>query len=226
MASAVRAAKRALRSEVKAALGAMAPDERGRQQLELTRRVISHPRFLAARRIGIYLSLSDEPDTSAILESAFLRGTACFVPRYAHGAPAGLAGSPALADSSESPAAAAPPPDMELLRVASMEDVLSLPLTPWRIPQPAMDDDSREDAIQGGGLDLLIVPGLAFSRDGRRLGRGKGFYDRFLCRLRSAARGSALAPHPYTLAIAFSMQIHEDIPTEHVDELIDEVLTV
>uniref|UniRef100_S4R917 5-formyltetrahydrofolate cyclo-ligase n=1 Tax=Petromyzon marinus TaxID=7757 RepID=S4R917_PETMA len=166
------------------------------------RQVISHPRFLAARRIGIYLSLPEEPDTSAILESAFLRGMACFVPRYA----------------------AAPPPDMELLRVASMEDVLSLPLTPWRIPQPAMDDDSREDAIQGGGLDLLIVPGLAFSRDGRRLGRGKGFYDRFLCRLRSAARGSALAPHPYTLAVAFSVQIHEDIPTEHVDELINEVL--
>nr|XP_032812681.1 5-formyltetrahydrofolate cyclo-ligase-like [Petromyzon marinus] len=226
MPSVVRAAKRALRSEVKAALRAMAPEERGRQQLELTRRVISHPRFLAARRIGIYLSLPEEPDTSAILESAFLRGMACFVPRYAHGAPAGRAGSPASPDSSKSPAAAAPPPDMELLRVASMEDVLSLPLTPWRIPQPAMDDDSREDAIQGGGLDLLIVPGLAFSRDGRRLGRGKGFYDRFLCRLRSAARGSALAPHPYTLAVAFSVQIHEDIPTEHVDELINEVLTV
>jgi len=59
-----------------------------------------------------------------------------------------------------------------------------------------------------GPIDLILVPGLAFDVHGRRLGFGKGYYDRFL------------ADHPESLraALAFSFQIFPDIPSEPHDQ--------
>ena len=70
-----------------------------------------------------------------------------------------------------------------------------------------------------GGLDLIIVPGLAFSPQGQRLGRGKGYYDTYLrgCWEKQGKR-------PSTVALAFKEQIYESIPVLETDELVDLVL--
>jgi 5-formyltetrahydrofolate cyclo-ligase len=48
------------------------------------------------------------------------------------------------------------------------------------VAQPE-DAEARENALSDGrGLDLIIVPGLAFTLEGDRLGRGKGYYDTYL----------------------------------------------
>ena len=52
---------------------------------------------------------------------------------------------------------------MEMLKVHSLEDVASLPLTAWRIPQPASDEGRENPLSSGHGLDLILVPGLGFS---------------------------------------------------------------
>ena len=62
--------------------------------------------------------------------------------------------------------------------------------------------------------DIIIVPGLGFSKDGKRLGRGKGFYDRYL------EHSSAVK-----IGIAFEMQISNDIPTDEHDVVMDFVVT-
>src|SRR3982750_3927024 len=54
-------------------------------------------------------------------------------------------------------------------------------------------------------IDLVLVPGLAFSRDRHRLGRGGGFFDRLL---------AGRAARAFKLAVCFSFQIVETIPTE------------
>ena len=55
---------------------------------------------------------------------------------------------------------------MEMLRVQSLADVASLPLTSWGIPQPA-SLEGRENALSSGrGLDLILVPGLGFTEVG------------------------------------------------------------
>ena len=64
--------------------------------------------------------------------------------------------------------------------------------------------------------DLILVPGLAFSLAGHRLGRGGGFYDRLLAgRARNAIK----------LGICFSLQLLESVPTEEHDALLDAVIS-
>lgn len=62
--------------------------------------------------------------------------------------------------------------------------------------------------------DIIIVPGLGFTKDGKRLGRGKGFYDRYL------EHSSAVK-----VGIAFDQQIEADLPTDGHDVLMDFVVT-
>lgn len=64
-------------------------------------------------------------------------------------------------------------------------------------------------------LDLVLVPGLAFDRMGRRLGRGKGFFDRLLTRARRARRWG----------VAFDLQLIEAVPAAPHDANLDVVVT-
>jgi 5-formyltetrahydrofolate cyclo-ligase len=64
-------------------------------------------------------------------------------------------------------------------------------------------------------LDAVIVPGLAFDKKGNRLGRGKGYYDRFLSRLPKKT---------YRLGLAFRQQILSSLPLAPHDRAVDKVL--
>ncbi len=65
-------------------------------------------------------------------------------------------------------------------------------------------------------IDLILVPGLAFSKDRHRLGRGGGFFDKLLAgRLKEA----------FKLGICFSFQLVEVVPTEGHDVVVDAVVT-
>lgn len=51
---------------------------------------------------------------------------------------------------------------MDMFKVASMEDIAALPKTKWNVSQPE-DVDARENALDSDeGLDLILMPGLAF----------------------------------------------------------------
>ncbi len=65
-------------------------------------------------------------------------------------------------------------------------------------------------------IDLIIVPGVAFTLDGKRLGRGKGYYDRFLSIPQVRAK---------TIGVCYLHQIVDDLPTEEHDVIMDEVVT-
>ena len=62
--------------------------------------------------------------------------------------------------------------------------------------------------------DLIVIPGLAFTRDGARLGRGGGHYDRLL----ADARGVAI-----TVGVAFDIQLVRELPWEPHDQRVDVV---
>jgi len=65
-------------------------------------------------------------------------------------------------------------------------------------------------------IDLVIVPGVAFTQQGYRLGRGGGYYDRFLKKLSGQA---------YSVALAFEMQIIKEIPLEESDMPVNCIIT-
>ncbi len=63
-------------------------------------------------------------------------------------------------------------------------------------------------------IDVTIVPGVSFDKDGNRLGRGKGYYDRLLPKLSS-----------YNIGICYAFQVSDKIPYEPYDRKMDAVLT-
>ncbi|TRY63957.1 hypothetical protein TCAL_07693 [Tigriopus californicus] len=107
---------------------------------------------------------------------------------------------------------------MDMVELMDLDDYDRLPLTRWNIKQPHEQDTHRPDALKSG-LDLILVPGLAFTASGQRLGRGKGYYDTYLQKCKSI-----LSPGPQTLALAFQEQIVDHIPTHDHDQSLDAVI--
>lgn len=78
-------------------------------------------------------------------------------------------------------------------------------------------DPHKTLSVKSEELDLVIVPGIAFDRTLNRLGRGAGFYDRFLATLTSKT---------VTVGVAFSFQVLEALPHQSSqDQKIDILIT-
>jgi 5-formyltetrahydrofolate cyclo-ligase len=63
-------------------------------------------------------------------------------------------------------------------------------------------------------IDVAVVPGMSFDDNGNRLGRGKGYYDRFLKNI----------PQAYKIGLCFDFQKSDIVPTEDTDIKMDEVI--
>jgi len=101
----------------------------------------------------------------------------------------------------------------ENLSLILVNDPTELVASRWQLREPVM----REPNLQAvDKIDLLLVPGLAFSHGGARLGRGGGFYDRLL------ARESVRA---FKLGVCFDMQAFAELPVESHDIAVDAVVT-
>lgn len=68
-------------------------------------------------------------------------------------------------------------------------------------------------------VDVILVPGLAFDRAGNRLGRGAGFYDRYISALKDSGH------NPTLIGVCYHAQIVESVPTEAHDHRVDRVIT-
>lgn len=96
--------------------------------------------------------------------------------------------------------------DLQIVPVTSTTDLKS---GAFGIKEPQEDGISDLSII-----DLVIVPGMAFDPDGRRLGRGKGYYDRLLVKMPSAFR----------IGVCHSWQIVPEVPHEFHDITMNKVL--
>ncbi|MGY8814188.1 MAG: 5-formyltetrahydrofolate cyclo-ligase [Gammaproteobacteria bacterium] len=77
------------------------------------------------------------------------------------------------------------------------------------IPEPKSLSDLSFD------IDLCMVPGVGFAKNGFRLGRGGGYYDKWLTKY----------PVKRSIAPAFECQIHKNIPVHKLDMTVDIIVT-
>ncbi|KAK7499722.1 hypothetical protein BaRGS_00009063 [Batillaria attramentaria] len=188
----LRQAKATLRKEVKKRLAALTTEDKQQQSQIVLNKVLASGWFKDSHRVSLFLSMPDEIDTLPLLRAALNAGKQCFIPYYK--------GS-----------------DMSMVPLASMADYENLPVTKWNIKQPA-EDDIRPDAINTGGLDVIFMPGLAFTKQGARLGRGKGYYDGYLTKCHNAGI------LPRTVALIFREQLVDFVPIGETDVLVQDVL--
>jgi 5-formyltetrahydrofolate cyclo-ligase len=155
----------------------------GKDQLSriICRALADLPEYAAARSVLFYVDIRAEVRTQPFLPTALAEGKEVVVP-YCR------------ADR------------LELFRLESMADLAA---GSFQILEPRPElrvQSQRRVAIDQ--IDLVIVPGVAFDRDGARLGHGQGYYDRLLAGARRQTP---------RIALAFECQIFPTLPTAQHD---------
>ena len=173
-------AKKALRQSIKTKLSALDSETITRQSAVAQNIILTLPQYNNATRISIYLSMPKaEAETDILVQHALRTGKEVFVP-YIYRPQSG-------------PGEAKQRSIIEMLQLRSLAEYEGLGRDSWGIPSlPAEGIESRENAAggeglysaveSGAGLDLIVVPGVAFDHGMNRLGHGAGFYDEFLTR--------------------------------------------
>ena len=177
--------KKILRQKVLKQRNAFSVKEKNPAELRMLKFLQAWEVFRQAETIHIYISKKEEPDTSLIIESAWESGKTVAVPCV-------------LKDTFE----------LFHSQLKSFEDLCFGSLGVLE-PSPEV-----RIVMAPESFDLVIIPGIAFDRQGGRLGYGKGYYDRFL------EKTSA-----FHLALAFEFQLVEKVPTEKHDVPMNGILT-
>ena len=107
---------------------------------------------------------------------------------------------------------------LDVYRVTNLQHDLA-PGT-WNIREPLPERCVKVDSLEE--VDFILLPGVAFERDGARLGYGGGFYDKLLARLNE---NSGAAHSLALVAGAYSMQLVADIPQEATDRRVQWLVT-
>ena len=178
--------KKDLRTHLKANLTALSVDEIHQRSRQACNLLVAQPEFESAETVMVFLSLPTEINTAPLVLRAWQEGKRVLAPRVS----------------------------WEQRRVMPVgihsltEDIED---TQWNLRQPL-----QGDPVPLSMIELVVVPGLGFDGAGNRLGRGRGFYDRFLAH--SEFAGS-------TCAVAFEEQIVEAIPADPHDIRVDMLIT-
>lgn len=196
----VKLRKDQLRAEMKKMLEAMSPAEISKRSNLACANVLSMDVFRSARTVMVYAPLKRELDVTPIAAA-----WAMVSARHNRGSDA--------ADWTHRlcvPALDWPTKGMSPAAITDWDQDLVLNRIGLREPRA---DVMRVDPAT---LDVVIVPGLAFDAQGRRLGRGGGFYDRFL----STLPGTCI-----TIGVGFANQIVGEVPTDAHDARVHAVVS-
>jgi len=152
-------------------------------------RLVELPEYLSARIVMSYVSVGKEVETHQLLLHMQKEGKTVVIP-WCEGR------------------------ELRLFRWESLDE---LECGALNILEPRLELRSRQDKHIGPEcLDLVLVPGLGFDPNGNRLGRGGGYYDRFL---KTTPRKA------FRIGLGFECQIVEAIPMSANDEKVDLVIT-
>jgi 5-formyltetrahydrofolate cyclo-ligase len=190
--------KQELRSNIKRNLRLLPPALFHTEGLNAAAVLQNHSLFNHYSTVLIFLSINNEIDTMPLIQAALACGKKVFVPRV----------------------------EGDTIRFYQIVSAAG----PWQtgsfgIREPIPGNSGKPSGEPGRPLHeeefpaLVIVPGLAFTNQGKRLGRGGGFYDRFLADLDTAN-------HSYTtIGLCMTEQVIDDLPTDAWDRKMEGILT-
>ncbi len=181
--------KQFIRQRILRRLSTQSKDLRLKKSLAIERVLGRSSLYRNARVILCYVAVDGEVETRPILEKALADGKRVAVPALRCGSRRLIAAEVWNLDS-------------DLKKTG-----------PFGIPQPTL---AHQRIIRPEDLDLLLVPGVAFDMKGGRLGRGGGYFDRFL---------SCVPAGIPRLGLAFRFQVVKDLPSEMYDQSVMRVLT-
>lgn len=179
-------AKMELRKNILAIRRGMTPEEVAAGSEHFVKHLCAWPVYQAAKNIMMYLAMPDEPHMEKVISHALSAGKTVCVPHMRE--TRGL---------------------MDAAIIAGLDDLVVGQFN-LLTPNPA-----TLRLLEPSELDLIIVPGVAFDKDGRRLGMGAGYYDRFLLK----------ANKTELIGAAWAAQILEKVPTDEHDRPVNYLVT-
>ena len=169
--------KKTLRKSAINSLKGFSENEKEKTEIKLTKFLTASNIWKQAKTIGVTVSQGFEWDTKPIIEAGWMDNKTVAVPKCL--------------------------PKEKQLTFYKLEAYNQLEVVYYNLLEPKPDETVK---VSKQGIDVLIVPGLLFDKQGYRIGFGGGFYDRFLTDFSNT-----------TISILHSKQLMEDIPREAFD---------
>ena len=189
--------KAEIRNEIKTRIASLSAEELHSQSDELCSQIISSTEYLNCTILLAYMPLADEVDIISVISDALVHRKTVFLPRIT--------------------------PGTNQMEFYSYEATTPTTTGSFGITEPAPNEQHSLFQFLGNHKTadkiLMLVPGRAFTKDGRRLGRGKGFYDIYFARLKAQGFTESIKKS----GVCFACQLMTDIPTTPEDILMDKV---
>ncbi len=162
-----------IRKELLTKLNNLNKDEKERRNARIREKLFSEKKFKNANFIMSYVSKRYEVDSWEIIRKSLEMGKKVAVPYVLK--------------------------EERVMIPSLILDPAELLPGPYGVYQPHSDNVRQVDFNQ---LEIVLVPGIAFDRDGNRLGHGQGYFDRFLKKI----------PKTYSIGLAYELQILNSLP--------------
>lgn len=200
--------KQELRKEIRNRKRQFTQDQLGELSLSVISKLRKHPKVMSAHTLLLYYSLPDEVNTHEWIDELVAEGKRVLLPVVVNDK------------------------DMEIREYSGKHDLAE---GSFHIMEPVGKLFPKEKYPE---IEVAIIPGMSFDDAGHRLGRGKGYYDRFLAKLcgteddkggtedvKRAMKDDKKGTEVYKIGICFGFQKLQEIPFESHDILMDEVTT-
>lgn len=181
--------KQVLRKSTLALREQLAPDARAAYSAAITERLLQLPEYRQAGTVLGYMNFGTEFASELWVARVLAEGKRLALPKVNHHTN-----------------------HLDLYWVEDPENQLASGL--WGIREPIVERCERLETLNE--VEFALLPGVAFARNGARLGYGGGFYDKLFARM---------THRPALVAAAFALQIVADIPQEPTDIRVEWIVT-
>lgn len=185
----IKTAKKELRTQTKARTLALSDAEKKQASRRIFEAVSLLSAYRKATSVMLYAATPNEVDTTPLLEDVLKRGLTLWLPWCRE-------------------------EDLTLLpvKVRDLRNDLVVGAYGIHSPQEPINKVMPEDFQPS----IIFVPGVVFDKKGNRIGRGLGYYDKFLAELPSGT---------LKIGLAFGCQVVGSVPTEDFDQRLDQVIS-